>query len=58
MIALLRLLKVQGYIAKMCGRGLRIAPDKENCLILDFGMNISRHGPIDNIAVDQKLIKR
>jgi DNA repair protein RadD len=38
----------------MCGRGLRIAEGKENCLILDFGQNISRHGPIDNITVEKR----
>ena len=54
LIALLRPTKSPGLYSQMCGRGLRIAEGKEDCLILDFGQNISRHGPIDNI----KVIKR
>jgi DNA repair protein RadD len=35
----------------MIGRGTRLSPDKENCLILDFAGNIRRHGPIDTVTV-------
>ncbi len=31
----------------MCGRGLRLSPDKEDCLLLDFGENFKRLGRID-----------
>lgn len=37
----------------MCGRGLRVCEGKEDCLILDFGQNISRHGALDSIRVDK-----
>lgn len=32
-----------------CGRGFRLSPEtgKTNCLVLDYGENIMRHGPID-----------
>ena len=30
-----------------CGRGFRLHPGKKNCLVLDFGGNILRHGPVD-----------
>jgi DNA repair protein RadD len=33
----------------MVGRGTRLAPGKENCLVLDFAGNVRRHGPIDRI---------
>lgn len=33
------------------GRGMRIHPGKENCRLLDFGCNIFRHGPIDNVTL-------
>lgn len=36
-----------GLYYQMTGRGLRPCPGKENCLILDFGGNVLRHGPID-----------
>ena len=28
---------------------MRTAPGKDNCLVLDFGGNILRHGPIDRV---------
>lgn len=33
---------------QMLGRGTRPAPDKANCLVLDFAGNTSRLGPIDD----------
>ena len=33
---------------QIIGRGLRIAPDKKDCLVLDFAGNIKRNGSIDN----------
>ena len=37
-----------------CGRGFRLAPSKRDCLVLDFGGNIERHGPIDQIRPPDK----
>jgi len=49
LIALLRATKSPGLYYQMVGRGLRLAPGKSDCLVLDFGENILRHGPIDRI---------
>jgi len=38
-----------GLYVQICGRGMRLSPGKENCLILDFAKNIERHGPIDAV---------
>ncbi len=38
----------------MVGRGLRKAEGKEDCLILDYGKNIERHGAINKIHVRRK----
>ena len=46
-IAVLRATASPGLFAQICGRGLRTSPNKTNCLILDFGSNVKRHGPID-----------
>ena len=54
LIALLRPTKSAGLYSQMCGRGLRVAEGKEDCLILDFGQNISRHGALDNIRVEKR----
>lgn len=37
------------------GRGLRLHPDKTDCLVLDYGGNIDRHGPID--VADRSKVK-
>jgi len=53
-IAVLRSTCSPGLWVQMCGRGSRLHPNKINCLILDFGGNIERHGPIDKIEVRKK----
>jgi hypothetical protein len=35
-----------------CGRGFRLHPSKQNCLVLDFGGNVLRHGPVDDIRIN------
>ncbi|MBO9484145.1 DEAD/DEAH box helicase [Salinisphaera sp. G21_0] len=54
MIALLRATKSPGLYVQILGRGLRISPEtgKTDCLVLDYGGNVERHGPIDRITVD------
>ena len=47
LIALLRPTKSAGLYVQMVGRGTRLAPGKDNCLVLDFAGNVRRHGPID-----------
>lgn len=39
-----------GLYYQMAGRGLRLCDSKSNCIILDYGQNIARHGPIDKIT--------
>ncbi|MCL2623488.1 MAG: DEAD/DEAH box helicase [Planctomycetaceae bacterium] len=40
-----------------CGRGFRLHESKTNCLVLDYGGNILRHGPVDAIHVKDKREK-
>lgn len=42
---------------QILGRGSRIAPGKKDCKVLDFGGNIERFGPIDQIQVDYSIEK-
>ena len=51
LIGLLRATKSASLYIQMVGRGSRIAPDKKNCLILDYGSNIETHGPVDLIQI-------
>lgn len=50
LIACMRPTQSAGLWVQMCGRGTRLFAGKENCLLLDFGRNIDRHGPIDQIS--------
>ena len=34
-----------------CGRGFRLHESKNDCLVLDYGGNIMRHGPVDAITI-------
>jgi DNA repair protein RadD len=43
-----------GLYVQMAGRGLRIAPGKVDCLVMDYAGNINRHGPIDQIQIRDK----
>lgn len=37
-----------------CGRGLRLFPDKQNCLILDYAQVIRECGPLDDPKIREK----
>ncbi|GIW90237.1 MAG: hypothetical protein KatS3mg109_0669 [Pirellulaceae bacterium] len=48
-VVLLRPTMSPGLYYQMVGRGFRLHPAKQNCLVLDFGGNVVRHGPVDQI---------
>lgn len=56
-IALLRPTQSPGLYVQMVGRGFRVAPGKKECLILDYGGNVARHGPVDHVAGRKKKPK-
>ena len=49
LLAILRPTQSTGLYVQIAGRGMRNAPGKENCIVLDFAGNIERHGPIDRV---------
>ncbi|MCC7408100.1 MAG: DEAD/DEAH box helicase family protein [Phycisphaeraceae bacterium] len=53
-VALLRPTNSPGLYYQMVGRGFRLHPGKENCLVLDFGGNIVRHGPVDALEIKDR----
>jgi DNA repair protein RadD len=53
-IAVLRATQSPGLFAQICGRGFRLHPSKQDCLVVDYGNNIKRHGPIDSDSYGQK----
>ena len=50
-VALVRPTMSPGLYYQMVGRGFRLAPGKTDCLVLDFGGNVLRHGPVDDIRI-------
>jgi DNA repair protein RadD len=56
LIAMCRPTKSTGLYVQIAGRGMRLHPNKPNCLVLDFAGNVARHGPVD--AVDPKDPKK
>lgn len=42
---------------QIIGRGMRRAPGKADCLVLDYAGNTARHGPINRIVVPRKRRK-
>ena len=59
-IVCLRPTASQGLWVQMLGRGTRIAPDKKNCLVLDYAGNLLVHGGIAagvREAFDEPLVR-
>jgi DNA repair protein RadD len=53
-VAIMRATQSAGLFCQMVGRGLRTHPSKQDALIIDFGGNLRRHGPIDAIDFASK----
>jgi len=52
-VALLRPTMSPGLYYQMVGRGFRLHPGKADCLVLDFGGNVLRHGPVDAVRIKE-----
>lgn len=52
MLALVRPTKSRALHVQMLGRGMRIAPGKQDCLVLDLAGNVARHGIDDELRAD------
>lgn len=48
-VVLLRPTMSPGLYYQMVGRGFRLCDGKSDCLILDYGDNVFRHGPVDKV---------
>ncbi len=53
-VVLLRPTNSPGLYYQAVGRGFRLHPSKEDCLVLDFGGNILRHGPVDALQIKDR----
>lgn len=50
-VALVRPTLSPGLYYQMVGRGFRLHASKADCLVLDFGGNVIRHGPVDDLRI-------
>lgn len=50
-VVLLRPTMSPGLYYQMVGRGFRLADGKSDCLVLDYGENAMRHGPVDKLKI-------
>ena len=57
LIALLRPTMSTALYVQILGRGTRTHPGKSDCLILDFGGNLKRHGPVDSVQPRRRKSK-
>ena len=57
-IAVMRSTMSPGLFAQIVGRGLRKHDSKTECLILDFGENIKRHGSLDDPNYGRATVTR
>jgi DNA repair protein RadD len=56
LVALVRATASQrAYTSRWLGRGTRLSEGKENCLVLDYGQNVERHGFIDQVKPKDKI---
>lgn len=53
-LVLMRHISSIALYVQVVGRGMRVYPQKRDCLLLDFADNVSRHGCIDDLAFDKQ----
>ena len=53
-VVMLRPTASAGLYYQMTGRGFRLHESKTDCLVLDYGGNILRHGPVDCIQIKDR----
>lgn len=53
-VAMVRPTLSPGLYYQMVGRGFRLHEGKKDCLVLDFGGNVLRHGPVDAIRIQAR----
>lgn len=57
-VAIVRATMSPGLFVQMAGRGSRLSPGKQDALLYDYGGNLARHGPIDDINPPKNKVKR
>lgn len=53
-VVLARPVKSLVYYVQSLGRGARLTPFAPDCVVVDYGGNVDRHGPLDMVRVPKK----
>ena len=53
LVALVRATSSPTLYVQAVGRGMRVAPDKADCRVIDYGENVQRHGLIDDLKLNK-----
>jgi DNA repair protein RadD len=56
LLGLMRPTQSTGLYVQIMGRGMRLSPEtgKRDCLVLDYGGNVERHGPVNRVKPKKK----
>ncbi len=54
LMAVMRPTQSAALYVQIMGRGMRHSEGKENCIVLDYGQNVFRHGPINKVKPKEK----
>ena len=53
-VVLMRPTASKALHTQMLGRGMRLAADKKDCVVIDFAANVARHGNIDELICETR----
>ncbi len=53
-LAIVRATQSTSLYQQIVGRGMRVAEGKTDCIVLDYGGNVARHGPVDDVKIKEK----
>ena len=57
LVSIMRSTASPGLFYQIAGRGFRLAEGKKDCLLLDFGGNLARHGALDSEDYGKEALK-
>lgn len=57
-LAIVRATQSTSLYQQIVGRGMRVAEGKADCLVLDYGGNVARHGPVDDVKIKERPTRK
>jgi len=57
-LAIVRATQSTSLYQQIVGRGMRVSEGKADCLVLDYGGNVARHGPVDDVKIKERASRK